>query len=243
MPPLLEICVDDPAGLAAAVAGGADRIELCSALELGGLTPSAALLADAVRSGCPVHAMIRPRAGGFVLGEGEEALMVEEIRLALAQGAAGVVVGALRPDHTLDRDALARFRDAARDATLVLHRAIDLTPDPVAATAQAAALGYDKILSSGGAPTAIEGAATLARMVAEAGSRLSIIAGSGVNSDNVLRVVAKTGVREIHSSASLSGPEPDTVTRRLGFAIGPRRITDSRIVAQLRAALSQGEPA
>lgn len=244
MPPLLlEICVDDPAGLAAAVAGGADRIELCSALELGGLTPSAALLAAAVRSGCPVHAMIRPRAGGFVLGEGEEALMIEEIRLALAHGAAGVVIGALRPDHTLDCDALARFRDAARDATLVLHRAIDLTPDPVAATAQAAALGYDKILSSGGAQTAIEGAARLAWMVAEAGSRLAIIAGSGVNPDNALQLVVKTGAREIHSSASISGPEPDTVTLGLGFAAGPRRQTDSRIVARLRAAIAQGEAA
>jgi copper homeostasis protein len=238
--PALEICVDDPGGIAAAVSGGADRIELCSALELGGLTPSAALIETAVRMGCPTHVMIRPRAGGFVLADGEAALMIEEIGLAIARGAAGVVVGALLPDGGLDRDALARFRDAAPDAAIVLHRAIDLVPDPVAAAGEAAALGFDKILSSGGAATAVEGMATLAAMVAEAGARLSIIAGSGVTPENVARLVAETGVREVHGSASRVGAEPDAATRRLGFATGPRRQTDAAIVAQMRAALAEG---
>jgi copper homeostasis protein len=235
----LEICVDDPSGLHAAVAGGADRIELCSALELGGLTPSAALLDEALRSGCPTHMMVRPRAGGFVLDDREAALMIAEIGSAVARGVAGIVIGALRSNGELDTEALARFRDAARDATLVLHRAIDLVPDPVAATGQAAALGYDKILSSGGARTAVEGATTLAAMVAAAGDRLSIIAGSGVTPANVARLVAETGVREVHGSASAPGPEPDAATLRLGFVTGPRRRTDSRIVAQLRAALQE----
>lgn len=239
MLPLLEICVDDSPGLAAAVAGGADRLELCAALELGGLTPSAALIAEAVRSGCVTHVMIRPRAGSFVLAEGEAALMVEEIRLALAQGAAGVVVGALRPDGTLDREALARFRDAARGGAIVLHRAIDCVPDPVAAVGQAVALGYDHILSSGGARSAVEGASTLAAMVAAAGERISIMAGSGVTPANVARLVAETGVREVHGSASRNGPEPDAASMRLGFATGPRRETDSAIVAQMRAALAE----
>jgi copper homeostasis protein len=237
---ILEICVDDSAGLREAIAGGADRIELCSALELGGLTPSAALLEQALQTDCPTHMMIRPRAGGFVLADGEAALMVEEVRLAVARGVAGVVVGALRPEGGLDRDALARFRDAAQDAAIVLHRAIDLVPDPVAAVREAAALGYEKILSSGGAPTAIEGMATLAAMVAEAGARLSIIAGSGVTPANVARLVAGTGVREVHGSASVPGPAPDAATLRLGFATGPRRATDRTIVAQLRTALAEG---
>jgi copper homeostasis protein len=238
VPALLEICVDDSAGLAAAIAGGADRIELCSALELGGLTPSAALVDQALRSGVPTHMMIRPRAGGFVLAEGEAALMIEEIHLAVARGIAGLVVGALGPEGELDREALARFRDAARDATIVLHRAIDLVPDPVAAVREAAALGFDKVLSSGGAPTAIEGAATLAAMVAETGDRLSIIAGSGVAPGNVAQLIAKTGVREVHGSASTPGPQPDAATLRLGFATGPRRRTDEAIVARLRAAIA-----
>lgn len=238
MPVLLEICVDDPAGIDAAVAGNADRIELCSSLELGGLTPSAALVERAVTSGCPVHMMVRPRAGGFVLEAGEAALMLEEIRLGLARGVAGVVVGALLPDGRLDRDALARFRDAARDATIVLHRAIDLAPDPVAAVREAAALGYDKILSSGGAPTAIQGMTTLAAMVAAAEDRLAVIAGSGVTAENVGQLIARTGVCEVHGSASRAGPDPDAAAVRLGFAIAPRRRTDEKIVRRLRAAIA-----
>jgi copper homeostasis protein len=234
---ILEICVDDAAGVDAAVAGGADRIELCSALELGGLTPSAALLDHALRTGCPIHMMIRPRAGGFLYDEDDVALMIEEIGGAVAQGAAGVVIGALRSDGGLDLAALGRFRDAARDATIVLHRAIDLVPDPVAAVSEAIALGYDKILSSGGAPTAVEGMTTLAAMVASAGERLSIIAGAGVRPDNVARIIAGTGVREVHGSASRPGAEPDAATLRLGFATGPRRATDLAIVERLRAAI------
>ncbi|WP_296616497.1 copper homeostasis protein CutC [Sphingomonas sp.] len=239
MSAILEICVDDAAGVDAAVAGGADRIELCSALELGGLTPSAALLDHALRTGCPVHMMIRPRAGGFVYSEDDVALMVEEIGAAGARGVDGVVVGALRPDGELDREALARFRDAAGEAVIVLHRAIDLVADPVAAVGQAIALGYDKILSSGGAATAVEGMTTLAAMVAAAGERLSIIAGSGISPDNVERIVAATGVREVHGSASRPGPEPDEATLRLGFAAGPRRATDRAIVQRLRTALTK----
>lgn len=238
MSAILEICVDDAAGVDAAVAGGADRIELCSALELGGLTPSAALLDHALRAGCPIHIMIRPFAGGFVYSQDDLALMVEEIREAIARGAAGVVVGALLPDGGLDREALGRLRDAARDATIVLHRAIDLVPDRVAAVGEAIALGYDKILSSGGAPTAVEGMTTLAAMVAAAGERLSVIAGSGVRPDNVARIIAGTGVREVHGSASSPGPDPDAATLRLGFATGPRRATDQTIVQRLRAAIS-----
>lgn len=238
MSAILEICVDDAAGVDAAVAGGADRIELCSALELGGLTPSAALLDHALRAGCPIHMMIRPRAGGFLYSEDDVALMVEEIGGAVARGVGGVVVGALRPDGELDREALGRFRDAARDAAIVLHRAIDLVPDPIAAVGEAIALGYDKILSSGGAPTAVEGMTTLAAMVAAAGERLSVIAGSGVSPDNVMRIIAGTGVREVHGSASRPGPEPDAATLRLGFATGPRRVTDRTIVQRLRTALT-----
>jgi copper homeostasis protein len=238
---LLEICVGDPASIAEAAAGGADRLELCSAFELGGLTPSAALIDRAMATGLPVHALIRPRAGGFVLENGETDLVVADIRQALSRGAAGVVVGALLPDGRLDRDAMARFRDAAGDAVIVLHRAIDLSPDPIAAVEKACALGYDKVLSSGGAASAPEGAAMLARMVEAARGRLSIVAGAGVRPDNIAALVAATGVREVHGSASRSGPAPDEAVVRLGFALGARRITDRAIVAAMRAQLDQQE--
>lgn len=234
---LLEICVDDAAGVDTAVAGGANRIELCSALELGGLTPSPALLHYAVTTGLPVHPMIRPRAGDYVLQDGDVAFMIAEIAFALNAGAAGIVIGAQMPDGTLDRDALAVFRDVVRDAKIVLHRAIDLTPDPVAATETACTLGYDHILSSGGAPTAPEGVATLARMVKQANGRLSVMAGSGVGPANVAQLIADTGVREVHGSASRFGPAPDAAIVRLGFAFGPRRITDLETVRSLRAAI------
>jgi copper homeostasis protein len=118
----------------------------------------------------------------------------------------------------------------------VLHRAIDLTPDPVAATARAVALGYDKVLSSGGARNAIEGMAVLREMVSVAGDRLSVIAGSGVRPDNVERLIAATGVREVHASASLPGPMPSVKLVDYGFASGPRRETDVQTVRRLREA-------
>lgn len=240
MPPLLEICVADPAGVDEAVAGGADRLELCTGLEGGGLTPSAALIDRAVASGLPVHVLVRPRFGGFVLDDGEADLVVADVRAALSRGAAGVVVGALRPDGRLDRDRLARFREAARDGVAVLHRAIDLAVDPVAAVDEACALGFDKVLSSGGAASAPEGAATLARMVEAAGKRLSVIAAAGVRPDNVSALVAATGVGEVHSSASRIEPEPDERTARFGFG-DTRRRTDRTVVAALRAMVSKGE--
>lgn len=236
---LLEICVDDPAGVEAAVAGGADRLELCSALELGGLTPSAALIDRAVATGIPVHAMIRPRAGGHVLETGEAELIIGDIRQALARGASGVVVGALTPDRRLDRDALARFRDAACEGLIVLHRAIDLAVDLIVAVEEACGLGYDKVLSSGGASRAPDGATTLARMVEAGRGRISIVAGAGVRPDNVVALVAATGVREVHGSASRPGPMPDEKVVRLGFAGGSRRMTDRATVVAMRALLDQ----
>lgn len=238
---ILEICVDDFTGIANAVAGGADRLELCSALDVGGLTPSAALIDCAVATGVPVHAMVRPRAGSFVLEDGEAELIVTDIRDALSRGAAGVAVGALRPDGRLDSDAMARFRDAARDGSAVLHRAIDLTPDPVAAVEEASALGYDKILSSGGARTAPSGAAMLARMVEAAGGRLSIMAGSGVRPDNLLDLIASTGVREVHGSGSSPEPVPDEKLVQFGFSPAVRARTDPEVVARMRALLDQIE--
>ena len=111
-----------------------------------------------------------------------------------------------------------------------------MTPDPVAATARAAALGYDKVLSSGGAHTAGEGAAVLREMVSVTGGRLSVVAGAGVRPGNVGRLIAATGVREVHASAGVPGPAPDARLLEHGFALGPRRETDAATVRRLRAA-------
>ena len=240
---LLEICVDDAASIDAAVAGGADRLELCASLELGGLTPSAALVERAVATGCPVHMMIRPVSGDFVLDGAAITLMREEIRLGAWCGVAGMVLGATRPEGGLDYDALARLREAARDVQLVLHRAIDLVADPVEAVRRVAALGYDMVLSSGGALRAVDGATTLAAMVEAAGNRLSIVAGSGVTADNVAWLLDHTGVREVHASASSPGPAPHPDAIGFGFARGPRNRTDPGCVRALREAIARWEHA
>ena len=238
---LLEICIDDPAGLRAAVAGGADRIELCSALALGGLTPSAAMTAAAVETGVPIHVMIRPRAGDFDYDEDEIALILDDIRRLRGLGIAGVVVGAADASGNLDEDALAQFRDAANGIATVLHRVIDLTPDPVAAARTAASLGYDYVLTSGGALHAFDGRSTIERMVAETAGDLTIIAGSGVTPQIASLLVRENGVTQIHASASEWLDWPDPRIRQYGFATGPRRITDKERVAALKKAISGGE--
>ncbi|MGL6211569.1 MAG: copper homeostasis protein CutC, partial [Paracoccaceae bacterium] len=126
---ILEVCVDTVAGLEAAVAGGADRIELCTGLALGGLTPSAGLMRHAAGCGVPVMAMIRPRAGDCVWSEAELLAMEADIAAAQAAGLAGAVLGASMPDGCLDRVALARLVQAAQGMDLTLHRCFDLVPD------------------------------------------------------------------------------------------------------------------
>nr|NUR38185.1 copper homeostasis protein CutC [Sphingomonas sp.] len=234
---LLEICVDDLAGVRAAAEGGADRIELCSALALGGLGPSPAFAAAALESGLRVHAMVRPRAGDFVYSADELALMSAEIRALASVGVQGAVVGATHQDGRPDRDALARLRDAAAGIEIVLHRAIDLAPDPCAAVEVAASLGFDHVLSSGGARTASEGAGTLARMVEAAAGRLNVIAGSGVTADNAAELVQATSVDAVHASASDLGAWPDSRIAAFGFGPPDMRVTDASKVAALRIAL------
>lgn len=233
----LEICVEDLAGLRAAVSGGADRIELCSALVTGGLTPSAALVAKAVEAGVPVHVLVRPRAGDFEYDEDEIALMACEIRRRRDAGAAGVVVGALNSTGELNERALEIFREAAIGLKAVLHRAIDLTPDPCEAVQIAADLGYDHILTSGGARSAFEGRDTLRRMVGAADGRVSIMAGGGVTSENAAILVQQSGVTQIHASASPVLEWPDSRLADFGFAVGPRRPTVSAKVAELKQAI------
>lgn len=236
----LEICVDDLHGVRAAVAGGADRLELCSALSLGGLTPSEALTAAAVKAGVPVHAMVRPRSGDFDHDEDEIALIENDIARLADLGVSGVVVGAADTRGELNERALARFREAAKDLAIVLHRVIDLAPDPVAAARIAASLGYDYVLTSGGATCAMDGMLTIGRMVAETRGALNVIAGGGVAPGNVAMLVRATGVTQIHASASRPRDWTDSRIENFGFASGPRRVTETTRVAALKQAIAGG---
>nr|WP_241769125.1 copper homeostasis protein CutC [Sphingomonas melonis] len=158
----LEICVESAVGAAAAIAGGCDRIELCSALALGGLTPSAGLVAEvlalAVPAGVPVRAIVRPRAGGFDYDAEDMVLALAEARALVAAGVQGLVFGATAGGKLAEREMRAWIAGLGEDRPpLTLHRAIDVVADPVAAVDVAVSLGFDHVLTSGGARTAMEG--------------------------------------------------------------------------------------
>lgn len=222
MPVLFESCVDSLDAALASAAGGADRIELCARLDLGGTTPDPALTARcAAALAIPVFAMIRPRGGPFVHDAPELAAMAQEIRRAAAAGADGVVFGVLGADGTVDVEAMRRLIDVARPLPVTCHRAIDAAREPLEALEALLGLGVDRVLTSGGAATAAEGAATIARLVARAGDALTVMAGGGVRAGNVAALVARTGVREVHAKLLpivQPGP-PDESTREAWAAV------------------------
>lgn len=232
---ILEVCVDTVAGLQEAVRGGADRIELCAALALGGLTPSAGVMAEAAGCGVPVMAMIRPRSGHFVWSPAEMAVIEADIALARRAGLAGVVLGASLPDGRLDRAALARMVRAAQGMDLTLHRCIDLVPDMGAALEDAVALGFRRVLTSGGATTAEAGAGRIAALVSQAAGRIVIMPGAGVAAGNAARLLA-LGSDELHASCSV--PERiDGPGVALGFGPAVERRTDADTVRALKRAM------
>ncbi|WP_426302396.1 copper homeostasis protein CutC [Arthrobacter sp. R-11] len=240
----LEIAVVGLQGAVVAAEEGADRIELCSALELGGLTPSHGLMescleaAGAADRGLEIHPLIRCRPGDFRYSEDELATMVKEIRALLDQGANGVVLGALDSRNQLDVDAVRRLADAARDvnpdAELVFHRAVDETPDPAAAVGQLVELGFTRVLSSGGAATAGEGLPVLSRMVQSAEGRLQVMAGGGLAIADIA-AMRRAGLDAVHLSAkrivSASG------AGSAGGGPSSYMVTDREIVAAAKAAV------
>jgi copper homeostasis protein len=240
----LEVCVDNVQGLSAAMAGGADRIELCAALETGGLTPTAGLLQLAAVSTIPVVAMIRPRGGAFCYDAIEVQQMLNEIDAVAAAGLQGVVFGASLSNGELDLATLERLLRRAADHGLraTLHRAIDLCPDLALATRQAIALGFERILSSGGALSAPQGIDGLLRCFDAAGDRITIMPGAGIGPDNVGQLMARLPLREVHASCSVPAPAGSRQALAFGFDTAGRRQTSAARVAALKSAISQGLP-
>lgn len=197
---LVEAAVESLDDALSAVAGGAGRLELCARLDVGGTTPDLALIECVVREArVPVLAMIRPRGGDFVHSSAELARMHADVRDALRAGAAGVVLGALDATSRVDVAATASLVRAAGGAPVTFHRAIDDTPDALEALDVLIELGVARVLTSGGAPTALDGAEVLAALVQRAGDRVTIVAGGGVRGGNARLVVERTGVRELHA--------------------------------------------
>ncbi len=234
----IEICVDTPDGLRSAIDGGAHRIELCSALALGGLTPSAGLIDAARHSPVPVHAMIRPRAGNFVWSPAEIRAMRADIAAIRSAGLSGVVLGASRPDGSLDTETLATLVALSNGLSLTLHRCFDLTPDPYHALQDAIALGFHRILTSGQCATATAGLPLITALHIRAAGRITLLPGGGITPENA-HLFTGAGLRELHASCSVAVQEEMVIS---GFGFGPaeRRQTSARLVQALVAA-SKGE--
>lgn len=244
---LLEICVEDVAGIEAAVVGGAGRIELCSALAVGGLTPHTSLMQIAARQPVPVRALCRPRAGDFAYSDAEIQQIAQDAALAVTTGLNGVVIGAGTASG-LDRAALVTIMDAARKSAggrtvgFTLHRVFDLLDDTAAALELAVELGFDTILTSGTGGRAIDAQEVLEGLVRQAAGRITILAAGGIDAAAVERL-SRAGVTAFHASCrSPHGPANGTRLHELGFLIGADLRTDRAKVAGLRDAIGRLVP-
>lgn len=196
---LIEACVESVESAIAAENGGAGRIELCDNLVEGGTTPSIGTITLARDClGIPIHVIVRPRGGDFLYSAREVETMQRDVVAARQADIAGVVIGALHPDGTIDQESTRALIERARPLSVTFHRAFDLTRDPREALETLIALGVDRVLTSGQAPTAPEGEALIADLVRQAKGRIGVLPGAGIRADNAAAFIAATGVVEIH---------------------------------------------
>ena len=202
--PVLEVAANSVASALAAEAGGAARVELCSALDVGGLTPSHAAIALAMeRLRIPLHVLIRPRAGDFVFDDLECEVMRRDIETCKALGCAGVVIGVLDADGDVDVPRFRTLMQAARGMSVTFHRAFDFTRDPERALEAIIALGCNRVLTSGQAPDALAGAPLIRTLIEQARGRITIMPGGGIDAHNIAAIAQATGAREFHASAKV----------------------------------------
>lgn len=242
---LLEICCGSAEDAMEAAAGGADRVELCSALFLGGLTPSlGSLLEEKQRTKVPVIAMNRPRQAGFCYSAAEFSVMERDTDLLLEQGADGVVFGILNADGTVDvrRTETLRKRIGSRQA--VFHRAFDVTPDPFRALEELIDLGITRVLTSGQKNAAPQGADLIRRLIERADGRIEVLPGAGITVDNVRQFVISTGCTQIHMTAFASRTDTSTLANpaiQFGSSNGPPEstyeMTDRHLVRRVKEEL------
>lgn len=238
-PRLVEIAANSFASARAAEAGGAARVELCTALEVGGLTPSHAEIALArERLRIPVHVLIRPRAGDFVFDDAECEVMLRDIEACRALDCAGVVLGVLDADGNVDAARCRGLVAAARGMSITFHRAFDFARDAAATLESVIELGCDRLLTSGQAPDALAGAARIAGLVQRARDRIGVMPGGGITPENIAQVAQATGACEFHASAKaqvrdrLHDPQ-----RRIGEMQASHWQTDAETVRRCVGAL------
>ena len=217
---LLEICVDSFESARRASENGADRIELCGDLLVGGVSPSPFLIEQVVeRIQTPVNVLLRPRFGDFCYRDEEKQILLREVAFCAGAGVNGVVIGALTPEGDLDVPFLSRCMAEAGDLEVTLHRCFDVCRDPFAALDTACDLGIQTILTSGQRATAPEGVENLKALCRHAADRIHLLAGSGVSAANIPMLHRQTGIRHFHLSAK--SPEPGPMTyRREGVPMG-----------------------
>jgi copper homeostasis protein len=238
---LLEICCGSLEDAMEAEAGGADRVELCSCLFFGGLTPSFGTIVEARRRlRIPAIVMIRPRGGGFCYTEPEFAAMVEDAEAAIGEDVAGIVFGVLTPEGAIDRVRTKRLRDIAGRREAVFHRAFDVTPDPFRAIDELVDLGITRVLTSGQQDTVPEGLDLIKRLADHAGDRLQVMPGGGIRPFHFEDVIGRTGCRQIHVATFTTRRDDSTRHRphvTFGGALYPPEnaydLTDRSIVEQL----------
>ncbi|MBE2894975.1 copper homeostasis protein CutC [Spirabiliibacterium falconis] len=198
----IEVCVENMESVRIANAAGVDRIELCSALAVGGLTPCYGFLKSAVETATlPIAMMVRPRAGDFLFSRNEVAMMVDDIHMARDMGVSCVVIGALTESGEIDVASTKRFIEAADGLEITFHRAFDLCANPQTALETLIDLGCIRLLTSGQASSAWLGRKLIAQLVCQARGRISIMAGAGVNAQNANDLLTATGADELHLSA------------------------------------------
>ena len=201
----LEVCANSVASALAAQEGGAVRVELCENLTQAGTTPSCGQIAVSRKLlTIDLYVLIRPRAGDFLYTDTEFGIMMADVATCIDIGCDGIVIGILNADGSVDKQRCAKLVNMAKQAGLgvTFHRAFDVCSDFYLALEDIIELGCDRILTSGGKTTAMEGAATLIKLVRKADGRIKIMAGSGIDENNVANLIHYTGVTEIHSSAS-----------------------------------------
>ena len=217
---LLEICADSFESARRAAENGADRIELCANLLLGGTSPTPWLVRQAVeRLNTPVNVLIRPRFGDFCYTPEEKEEILGQITACGGTGASGVVIGALNPDGTLDTEFLRKCMACAEGMTVTLHRCFDVCRDPAEALEQAVELGIHTILTSGQEANAVKGIPLLKQLQEQAAGRIRLMAGSGVSAGNIPQIYAETGIRHFHLSGKRTEPGPMRF-RREGVPMG-----------------------
>lgn len=243
----LEICCGSIDDAIQADAGGADRVELCSALFLGGLTPSLGTLQEAKRRvKIPVIMMVRPRSGGFCYTEAEMATMERDVEAAVVNGADGVVFGILEQDGRIDVPRSTRLRELIGGRQAVFHRAFDVTPDPYAALEQLIDMGITRLLTSGQKNSVPEGIDLIKRLIDRAGDRIEVLPGGGIAAYNIKEVVERSGCRQVHLTAWGTVTDSSTQANRavtFGGALYPSedryQMTDAGLVTKLAGVLSR----